>query len=306
MCATCCAGGTEAMCPPCRQRTGIGAFPYHRDDFSFDRLWAFTFEQWKKQWVMLSVAALALGGVYVAGAVVMNIVLTGGTAALSQGGARNYGALAGMMSVLFIGYFVLMLVLGVGFIGFMRMCSDALLGKTVDISVLFSQFSKLGRALAMLLILGGIVLIPIIVIGGVIGVGAAIVIPLMAKGASGGGGGLGVAEGLLMVLGGFAYLGLIVGIVWISLPFTFCMYELAHSDAGAVECVRRGYALSKGFRLPLLGYRLLSGVLIMAGAVACCVGMLPAMALAYMLEAALYLAVRNGSGLPPFKEPTSY
>lgn len=297
MCSTCNSGGAEAMCPSCRQRTGTGVFPYHRDDFSFDRLWSFTFEAWKKQWVMLSVAVLALGGVYVMGSFVLQLFIGGSTALLGrggEGGGGSLGAVAGMMGFFTIGIFVLLMVVGVGFIGLLRMCCDVLLGKPADFGQLFGQFSKLGRAIALLLMMGAITMIPLVVIGGVFGgagfaIGAAAADSDAAPAAFGG----------LFALMALGYLVALVAIIWVSLPFTFSMLELAHTEASAVECLKRGYQLAKGFRLQIFAYRLVGGLIGMLGMLACCVGVLPAYALAFMLETSLYLAVRNGSGLPP-------
>ena len=302
MCTTCSAGGAEQFCPACRQRSGMGGFPFHRDDFSFDRLWNFTFEAWKRQWVMLSVAILALGGIYFVGAFVMQIFIGGSTALLGQaarGDKEVVGAIAGLIGVLFIGYIILLLVLGVGFIGVLRMCCDALLGKTVDFGALFSQFSKAGRAIALLLMMMGITLIPIVLVGG--GIAGAVALAVSAAKQAGESSRPDAIIGSMIGLMSLGYLVMFVAIIWVTLPFTFAMLELAHSNAGAVECLKRGYSLSKGFRLQIFAYRLLGGVLITVGLFACCVGALPATALAYMLETSLYLAVRNGSGLPNFE-----
>lgn len=294
MCTTCSAGGAESLCPACRQRTGVGAFPFHRDDFNFERLWSFTFEAWKKQWVMLSVAVLALGGIYLAGAVVMQVFIGAGTAVFGRGGGPPETLVVGLVGVAMVGYVLLALVLGVGFIGLLRMCCDVLLGKQADFSVVFSQFSKAGRAVGLLLMMMGIVLIPVMVFAAVVGIVAAVAIPAAAKG----GDAAGLLAGGMFVLAMFGYLVLLVAIIWISLPFTFAMLELAHTEAGAVECLKRGYSLSKGFRLQIFAYRLLGGLITSVGMMACCIGMFPAITLAYSLETALYLAVRNGSGLP--------
>jgi hypothetical protein len=298
MCDVCAVGGSETLCPACRQRTGVGAFPFHRDNFSFDKLWNFSFEAWKKQWVLLSVAVLALGGIYVAGAMVMQVVLgIGGAGLTSRGGQPELGAgFALVMVVVFIGYLGLLMTMGVAFIGFLRMCSDALLGKQVDFGVLFSQFPKLGRALGLLVMMMGIVMIPVVVFGGVVGVVAAVAIPAVTRG--GGDGRELLAGGMFMLLM-VGYGVLVAAIMWISLPFTFALLELAHTEVGAVECLRRGYALSKGYRLQIFAYRLLGGLLVSFGMMLCCLPGLPAAGLAYMLESSLYFAVRNGSGLPP-------
>jgi hypothetical protein len=302
MCDVCAVGGSETLCPACRQRTGVGAFPYHRDDFSFDRLWNFTFEAWKKQWVMLSVAVLALGGVYMVGAFVMQLFIGGGTALLGQGGRGGSpefsGAFAGIMGVVMIGYFLLLMVLGVGFIGLLRMCSDVLLGKQADFGVLFSQFQKLGRAMGLLLMMMGSVMIPVLIFG----MGVGVVVAVGTSAVAGGGDGGGALAGGLFALAMVGYLALLAAIFWITLPFTFAMLELAHTEAGAVECLKRGYSLSKGFRLQIFAYRLLGGLISTVGMMACCIGILPAISLAYMLESSLYLAVRNGSGLPALND----
>lgn len=298
MCDVCAVGGSETLCPSCRQRTGVGAFPFHRDNFSFDKLWNFSFEAWKKQWVMLGVAVLALGGIYVAGALVMQVVIGIGGAGFgsSRGGRPDLGAgFAILMIVVAVGYLGLLMTMGVGFIGFLRMCSDALLGKQVDFGVLFSQFPKLGRALGLLVMMLGIVMIPIFVFAATVGVIAAVAIPAVTRG---GGDGRELLAGGMFVLLMFGYVVLILAVMWISLPFTFAMLELAHTEVGAVECLKRGYALSKGFRLQIFAYRLLGGLLVSFAMMLCCLPGLPVAGLAYMLESSLYFAVRNGSGLP--------
>lgn len=90
--------------------------------------------------------------------------------------------------------------------------------------------------------------------------------------------------------------------VILSLPVTlFASPELIVGNCGPVEALSRAWALGRGQRWRVVGYSLLSGAIAMVGMLACCVGLLPAFPLAYMILLALFLALRNSSSLPPIE-----
>ena len=60
-----------------------------------------------------------------------------------------------------------------------------------------------------------------------------------------------------------------------------------------VEPGRRASACAR------FGYSFVAGLVILAGMLACCVGLLVALPVAYMLLLALFLALRQSSTLPP-------
>ena len=78
----------------------------------------------------------------------------------------------------------------------------------------------------------------------------------------------------------------------------------------AVEALRRAWMLGSGHRLPTFGYSFVAGMvvflMVIAGFLALCVGVMIAApigyALMFMVQAGLFLSLRNGSGLPPPEE----
>jgi uncharacterized membrane protein len=92
---------------------------------------------------------------------------------------------------------------------------------------------------------------------------------------------------------------LLIPLVVAVLPVTlFAVPELLIGRCGPVEALRRAWQLGRGQRLRVLGYTLVTSVVVLLGVLACLVGVIPALPLAYLLLLGLFLALRNGSGLP--------
>ena len=94
--------------------------------------------------------------------------------------------------------------------------------------------------------------------------------------------------------------GLCLLVVYLSLPLLFLVPELllcAHP--GLLRPLRNCYRVLAGRRLVALALSLGSGVLVLAGLVACCVGIVPALALVQLLMGGLYLALRRGADVEP-------
>jgi hypothetical protein len=88
---------------------------------------------------------------------------------------------------------------------------------------------------------------------------------------------------------------------WLLPLWLFGVPELVVSDASAIEALRRAWQVGSGQRLTVFGYSMMSGLVTIAGMVACCVGVIPALGVAYLLNLGLFLAARNDPALelPP-------
>jgi hypothetical protein len=74
--------------------------------------------------------------------------------------------------------------------------------------------------------------------------------------------------------------------------------ELLVSECTALEAISRTWTLGSGQRLRMIGYILVSTLIVVLGAIACCVGMIPAVPIYFMLFLSLFLALRKSSSLP--------
>lgn len=300
MCHDCSGGGAESWCPSCRALGGPSEFPYARGDISFNALFGYAYDVFKRDWLMVSLAGLVFFGV--------SFAASGVTSALNQmalglsgvdprdsGSALTALAIA-MGMALTVGMAVNMVVQGFVVLGLYRVLIDALDGHKVDLGRMFSQGRKLGRYITLNLLLLGLTLAPLVVL-----FGAAVGLVFLTSGLSAeavDAESLGRAMSPAAV--GVILLGLVAFLAYsvVLLPlWLFGVPELVVSDASATEALRRAWQLSGGLRLTVFGYSLVSGLVVAAGFVACCVGVVPAMGLAYLLNLALFLAARNEPSL---------
>ncbi|MBX7097017.1 MAG: hypothetical protein K1X89_04820 [Myxococcaceae bacterium] len=299
MCDECSDLGQQTQCPSCRELAGTGTFPFSRNDFDFGRVWAFCYERFRVEWAMLSVCVLILFAVSMAvgifGAAFRGIA-TAIVGEASPNDPVRMGLVAGLGAV--FQQVVQGAVQGVVQMGLYRVAVDVLQGKKADTTRLFSQVSKVGRFLAQYLIqlvlIGG----PVLVLLG----GLALVGYRMADSSS-----LDdfMRHGLLKVLPLFvlAVVILFLPLIYVSLGVSLASHELMYSDCSATEALSRSWKMVNGFRLPTFGFGFMAGLVTMAGVFACCVGVIPASALAQLLMCGLFLSLRNGSGLPPVSDP---
>lgn len=284
MCDAC--GGLAAplLCPPCVARTGTGAFPLTRDTWSVSALWEHCWARFKASWVMLTVAALVTGAVSVGVAMLGDFLTT--AAGQSREPAVRYGALAADR-------ILQMVVTGAIQLGLNRVSLDVLDGREVQIARLMSQIHKTGRYVVAQIALFAVTL--------------AIYIPFAAVG-------LGIyfllvdragvdtevlIGALVLILGPIG----LVPLAYLVLPMLLVPMDLAYTETPAIESIRRAYRLSAGQRLSILGVAILTALVAITGLAACCVGILPAIALGQLLLGGVYLALRDGDGavsvLPP-------
>lgn len=303
MCSTCSDRRTGTLCPACR--ASLGTWPFSRQDYDFSRVWNAVFEAWRRDIVMLGVAGMVMMGLSFAGQLVMQVFSVAGQALLVGGGKSGLGpGIVVMVLGVIVGLVVTVVVQGIGVMGLIRVGLDSLLGRKVEIPRVFSQAKKVWRYTAVQLAIGFTAMVPMVAGGGLLFLMAVLV----------GGGGLSSAgikqafEGpapIIVILLGSMGLGAVL--VWLVLPLTFAQFELVYSGCDAMEALRRGWALGSGHRLPTFGYTFVAVMVIMllaiAGFLALCVGVMLAVpigyALFFMVQGGLFLALRNGSGLPP-------
>ena len=289
MCEVCSQRGQHALCPACRARTGEVLFPLRRDTWNFGALWDYCFEAFKRDWLMLSVAVLvwlAVTGVAnftgnIAGAVVQN---------------ENAWVLGIILMV--IAMVVQTAVQGVMGLGMMRVVFDVLEGGGVDIARLFSQFPKVGRYLVMVLLAGLMLVLPLVLLFCVLSLVGLVAVGVSVGDVFGGESfGSGRELALVAIFGGAGVLTLLPAL-YFGIPLYLMQAELTfNEDVSPTQALRNCYTLAHGERLSIFGVSLLVGLLVFGGMLACCVGILPALALGQLLLGGLYLALRNGSEL---------
>ncbi len=301
MCGECVGQGADPRCPSCRQLLGQTGFPFERSNFDFGRLWNYAFERWQREWVMLSVAVLVMGAASVVVSIATSVVQ--GVLSVVLGGAGNTGSGMAGVAVIgvsqFLGLILRVVIDGTLQLGFLSMLLDVLHGGTADIGRLISQVSKLPRYLLLVLVVGVIFLIPIFSV-----YGAALVVGMKSAGLS-----FGELDSFKHLVESGAFSSLVLPMVgatlllipfffYFGMPLYFMFFELVHGDAPGIDALGRCFKIAKGLRFPIFGYGFMGGLVMLVGFLACLIGVLPAMAMAQLLMGSLYLAARNGSGLP--------
>ena len=297
MCDTCSEGGTQAMCPTCRERAGMGvhAFALNRDNWSVGALLEVCWEAFKREWLMITIGVLIVIAAAIAGSLVSQVLG-------AMGGLVGHWAITALFMLM--GHTLSTVVQGLVSLGFVRMLLDVLAGQRADVGRIFTQFHKVvPYLLTTLLIFALLIPFVLLVLGG--GLGAAAIT-----------GGLGDVDwtalggdtsseevaravetlGLRMVVMGVVAFGLFIfpG-MWLMLPLMLVQPALARSENPTpVETLRRCFAYARGERLSLVGIALLNAAIGFAGFLACCVGIIPAIGFGQLLMAGLYLALSNG------------
>jgi hypothetical protein len=308
MCVECAEGGLAQLCPSCRALGTAGEFPFSRDNFDFSRLFSHAFAAFQREWVLLSVAVLIYLAVLMAGGVVVSVINTVVIRGLGLGSDPSqpftvFRELAVSIALSqTVGLVVNLVIQGVAVLGLYRLLIDVLLGRRAELARLFSQLAKLGRYVVATLLVFILTTVPIFVLLGAF------------AGFVAGSIGLGVLKDLqfegaaqyvtpAVVLGLLATLGAVLVYALVLLPVTlFVPAELAVSEASPLEAISRAWRLASGNRLAVVGYGLFAGLVTLVGTLVCCVGLIPAMALGYLVTLSLFLALRSSSGLAPMSE----
>jgi hypothetical protein len=303
MCTACSVNQTERLCPTCRALTQGSDFPLG-PDADFDQVWNYCFERFKAEWLMLSVGVLLFVGVAMMAGLMSNIITTiiNKVMNLQVDPARPFANLrdfaisngltqvtAGLLNIP---------ITGVGLIGIYRMCLDVLDGRKADVGRMFTQLNLLPKYVVLQLIMYAVITVPTYIAMAVLGFLSLKV------------GGLGFSDldggslrqwltspGPFIVAGGL--LAMVAALLYV-LPLTiFGVPELLVSQCNPLEAIRRAWQMADGQRLRLVGYSFVGAAVMLVGALACCVGMLPASALLYMLWLSVFLTARKRTSLPP-------
>ena len=268
VCSECTGDGRFELCPHCRQRLGIGDFPFSRDEWSIGGLFNLCWQRFTEQWPMLLVATLIFFGISTA----MSFVFQ----AVSMGAAADPTVLAVILLVSQVTQNLVNLALSLFMI---QVAIDAVLGRGVS----------LGRALRSMIVFWKALVQYLVLIPTFIPIVLVFVLPIAILDDE--------SLGIWIGLGGSAVL--IVPLMYVWLGLFFIQYEIVHdASVGPIEAMRRSWHVARGQRWYVFGVGVLGALIMVAGLLVCCVGVLASYPIALMLFAALYLALRNGSGLP--------
>lgn len=302
MCSTCSEQGTESQCPSCRALAGGHEFPLDANS-DFSAMWGHSVATWQPNLAMLSVCTIIFFAMVFGGSLISSVIssVVNAVVGLSAGSGDGLGSTARLIATFvvgqLIGTMVSIVVQGVALVGLYRVLLDVLEGRQADVARMFSQLSLLPRYLVLQVIFFVALTVPIL--------GALAAMAVVALGSAG----LNFSDlsasdfdRLLSptLFGMFALFGLVVlvGSIVIMPVTLFSVPELIVGNCSPMEAITRSWNLGSGQRLRLIGYGFISGLVIIAGALLCGVGMIPALPLAYMLLLALYLGLRKSSGLP--------
>lgn len=301
MCGACAGGG--ALCPSCQRTVGTG-FPFQRNDFDFNRLWAHAYAAWQRDWLMLTVGAVIFVAIVTGGSLVTNVLNRLILAALNiEIDQRNpLGSVKALVATLLVGQtagaLVNMIVQGIGLLGLIRLTMDVLLGKKADVGRMFVTLRKLPTYIVTQLILFVLLTVPsLLFMGGVFVAALASAgfsvrhlddVRLQA---------LASATPIALFVAGVAVL-VVAALALLSVTM-FPAMELVVSECGPFEAIVRAWRIVSGLRLRLVGYALASWGLMVASVMLCCVPVIVVAPLAYALLVAFFLAARNGLDLPP-------
>jgi len=272
MCDTCNEYGSQSQCPECRERTGLKAFPLNRGNWNFGALWDYSWETFKREWLMLSLGTLCL--------MVLSFIVQAVAGFLPLlGKAADSDVLAVILQI--IGTVIQTVVQGVLGLGYLRMVYDVLEGRPADVGRLFTQLHKAGPYFVTTLLLAMMFLLPIAAVGGVV---AGVVYAL------GGFQNEVVAFGVI----GVAVVLAIVPLFYFGMPLYLLQPAMAFEETfSPTDIIRHCYTIARGERLSIFGVTMVGGLLGLAGVMACCVGIIPALALFQVLIGGLYLALRT-------------
>lgn len=276
MCVPCAAGGAE--CPACRALKPATGFPFD-ERATLEQLLTHALDALKREWQACVIAALIYVGIVGGGAVLLTIANS-----LLVIGLMKFNSDAGSFPLLayqaaeVVRQLLLVPLQCVASLGLMRMLLDVVMGRSPTPGRFFSQTRLLPGALAIQLPFSLMVAIP----------------PLVSTAL----GTVSPAAGAVVGTGWsclFVPTFLLFGVSW----WLFSIPELLISDCGGVEAMRRAFSLGRPWKnLRVLGYGALAGIIVLAGAMACGVGVLAGLPFGALIMLSLFLAMRSSSSLP--------
>jgi len=273
MCTTCSLHGQSSHCNSCRGRAGATSFPFSRERFSIGDLIGYAWERFKLHWLMLSLCTLVfvavVYGIAFVGAFAGMVIATAVASDPAQAGMMS-GAIQALMQIVQVAA-QLWLQLGV-----LHVVLEVLQGRDAEVGAMFTQVGRMPAAFGQLLLiyLGFILVFAPIGLAAYLLAGSDIekAIPY------------GLAAGAVAM----------IPLIYVMLGMAFAMVELVYNPAsGAIAAIRTSFEMVRGQRWVVLGTALISGVVMFGGVLACCIGMIPAVAFGTMIYCSLFLALRT-------------
>lgn len=274
MCDVCTEGGRYYACAACRERGGVGTFPFTRDNYTFGGLLEFAWRTYKEHWLVLALAFLLSGIAFFSVSILPSLVSLL---------FRDSPIVVALFQVVMTAPQIILQ--GIATLGCMHIGLKAVRGEKPEVGDLFAVWKRLGTWFAQSLIVGALFM-PLVLVG----VGAMMLVMPNALGLGEGFGVAGIIAALviwMVVFAAGAYL--MMGVSFANLEI------VAHPTVGAVAGLRNSWAIARGKRLEIFGLFMVTAALYLAGAIACLVGLLFTLGYALVLFAAFYLALRNGA-----------
>jgi hypothetical protein len=269
MCSVCSEGGRHALCGACRERAGLGEFPFRRDAYTLNALFDYAWNAYKQHWAILA------AGVVITFGVVFAVSMLGVLVSLLL--QDNLYLMAALRLILLIPQLVLQ---GTMTLGMLAMSLKVARGQTPELGDLFSAWRKLGPWLAQSAVIA-LLFTPLAFLFGIFAVVSASM----------------NASPLIVGIIAISVGALVMPVVlYVMMGFAFANLELvAQTGVGAVDGLKNSWAIARGKRLELMLVGIAIFALYFVGALACLIGALFTMSYASVVYGSYYLAVRNGA-----------
>jgi hypothetical protein len=272
MCAACSQSGRSGQCNACVERAGGTRFPFSRDRWRFSGVVEYCWTRFKAEWLTLSLAALIflalIYGLAMVG-VVASIAFMRAAAEPADGyDLPTLGIRIAVQAVQVLVQLWLQL-------GLFALALDTLEGRSPKLSTLFTRIDRFPAALLQLLIVYAGLLVLLAPVG---------LTYVLVPDETG--------TRQLAMLGVAVVLA--IPAFYLALGCGFGMLELVHNPStSAVEALRTSFRVVHGHRLIVVGAGLFAAVVVIAGAIACCVGIVPALALGTLIMSGVFLALKT-------------
>lgn len=276
---------------PVEPRPAKVGFTLSREQVALTDLLSRASEAWSRDlasWVLAMLLYWLLGmGIPFALSVVWKIV----SGVVSAGGEPSGLFTAVDVVVQGVLYVVQLAISGVFALGLWAMAIRGLHGKPVTVGTLFSQLSKVGKYILQSLAVGLaaiLIVLPIVVVIWLMFIGPVDLNTPMNEIVDDAGKPFAIVTAVLFPF----YIYVVIGIA-------FMQAELAlNDDAGPIDAIVYSWRIAKGKRLRIFGVGLLAGLIAIASAMLCGIGLLFGAPLSTLIFAALYLGLRNGADVP--------
>jgi hypothetical protein len=269
MCAICSEGGRYTLCGACRERAGVGPFPFRRDAYTLGALFEYAWKAYKIHWQTLVGAVMFL---------FVSLLILGGIGMLFEFLFEGHPLPLGIAQALLL--VPQLVVQGTFVLGILHLAIKIARGEPTEVADVADVWRHLIPWLVQSLILFAL-FIPAFAIM----FGLAFLVPAL--------GGSGASSTLVVVLASLLVVPLSIYVV---MGFAFANMEIvAQPNVGPIAGLRNSWLLTRGKRLELLLFGLVFFALYIGGVLMCLVGALFTLTYFALLFACYYLALRNGA-----------